>query len=182
MAVGASIAKSGATAGLAEAWAGASWRITVTPHPASANRVLFSVSCAGAARCLALGSPVAGVRRGATLTLQWQRGQWHRLAITGHQIPDFVPGAISCAAAARCEAVGYSLFNNQPGALTWNGTALRFLPVTAPAVGPLFAISCSRATRCVSVGGYAKPSATTHNGALAELWTGTTWKPLPITG
>lgn len=181
MSVGTAIDRAGVS-GLAETWNGHKWRITRVPHPADAASVLYSVSCPTAAFCFAAGAPEAGNSPGVTLTLAWRRGRWHSLKFSGHEIPSFVPQAVSCASASRCLAAGVNLGTSAPGALSWNGKSLRLLAVPKPSVGPLNAISCTKPAKCIAVGGAAAPGPMTYDGALAELWTGTAWRQLAITG
>jgi hypothetical protein len=181
MAVGTTINKAGDSNALAETWRGGKWRTVPVPHPADLNTVLFSVSCPTATLCLAVGAPEAGIRAGVTLTLVWRGGRWHSLKIGGSPIEGYVPVAVSCASASHCLAAGYSLHNNEPGALSWNGKSLQFLPVPTPSVGELIGTSCTKSARCIAVGGIAAQGPLTYDGALAELWTGTAWRQLAIT-
>ena len=167
---------------LAEAWNGNGWHLRPVPHPTHPDTTLDAVSCSSAGHCLAVGFPVAGAAPFADLAALWNSGRWHRLTIEGHHSQGFATNAVSCPSATSCVTVGYSLVNDHPGALRWNGRSLTFLPVARPAAGHLYAVSCTKPAHCIAVGGSAEPGATTHNGALAELWTGNRWQLLPITG
>ncbi len=169
----------------AESWNGTRWRITGEWKAGVFQYQLDSVACASATRCLAVGAPVAGIFPDVLLTVLWQAGRWHKLTITGRQIaghPD-VPDAVSCAVISHCVATEYGLNNGKSAALTWDGgSTLRVHPVTHPALGELYSISCAASRRCVAVGGLAVNSAATRGGALAELWNGRAWRLLPVTG
>ena len=167
---------------LAEAWSGYRWRLRPVPHPTHPDTSLDAVSCSSAGHCLAVGFPVAGAAPFADLAALWNRGRWRRLTIEGHPSQGFATNAVSCPTTTSCVTVGYSLVNGHPGALRWNGRSLTFLPVAGPFAGHLYAVSCTKPAHCIAVGGSAAPGASTHNGALAELWTGRRWRLLPITG
>jgi uncharacterized membrane protein len=166
---------------VAESWNGTRWRITSTPHPAGTMTVLSAVSCPKAALCLAGGAPVAGNLRPAPLTLLWQRGRWHSLKTIGLRETYLVPYGISCPSLSRCLVVGMTQATARPGALIWNGRSLRYLPVQKPAAGQLNAISCSKRSKCMAVGGLS-PGSTVISAGIAELWKGKGWKELPLPG
>jgi hypothetical protein len=163
---------------LAELWNGTTWRITSTPHP-DADIDLQSVSCPSTATCLAAGhfggAPAA--------TLLRKAGRWKALKTTGRSSAGYAPQAASCNTASACVTAGF--INSRRGGLAaeiWNGRALRFMVVSARSQGELMGISCPLPKRCVAVGAFAQPSKATRGGALAELWNGSSWRPLPVTG
>ena len=163
---------------LAETWNGIHWRIAKIPRP-KASTVLDGVSCPDATECLAVGSPGAGTGRPLTLALVSKNGRWRRLVPTGGKPSGlFITTpltAISCASPSSCVAVGSG---GAQGSAVWNGKKLRYVPTPAEN-GQFEGISCVSPTRCIAVGGRFPGI---HEAAMAALWNGRSWKPVPISG
>lgn len=162
---------------LAETCNGVRWRLARIPQPKAAT-ALFGVSCPDSTECLTVGWPVAGLGKPETLTLLDRNGHWHRLIPTGGKPSgNFATpplSAVSCASQSSCVAVGSG---GGQGSEVWNGTKLRF--VTTPAEnGEFGGISCVSPKRCVAVGSDSPNRKT--SAAMAALWNGKSWKPLPI--
>ena len=106
---------------LAEQWNGTAWKFVSTPPPPTPGAITFSsVSCAGAAACMAVGFFGYNNGTGTSLTLaeQWNGTSWHRL---GTPTPDSsgTLAGVTCTAASACMAVGGHLEN---GLTLVNGT------------------------------------------------------------
>ena len=163
---------------LAEAWNGTSWRILNTPALASSS--LTSVSCTSAARCIAVGGHGTG-----TLAEAWNGTSW-RILKTRNPAGTVSSSltSVSCTSAARCMAAGYAAAVNYlrgqlPVAEAWNGTSWRVLPTPNPLPGQInsfWSVSCTRAFRCMAVGGSEVNQGTGPLPSFAEAWNGTSWR------
>ena len=120
-AVGRHIEKVGAdfiASALVERWDGTEWALQATPDPPlSEGEILFSVSCASAIACTAVGSyvAVAGTDSSAEVFgVRWDGAAWSVLGLVGLSYP---PGwwherwlyGVSCPEAEGCNAVGVGL-------------------------------------------------------------------------
>ncbi len=91
---------------LAELWNGTSWTVESTPNPAVAhgeNSVLSDVSCTSATACTAVGYYYNSVLSAFPLAEIWNGTSW---TIEPTPNPAGKMGAVSCAAAGVCTAVG----------------------------------------------------------------------------
>ena len=163
---------------LAEAWNGTSWRMLKTPSLMSSS--LTSVSCTSAARCLAVGS--LGTH---ALAEAWNGSSWRTLQTrnpAGTASSSLT--SVSCTSAARCMAVGYAaavswLGGQLPIAEAWNGTSWRILRTPDPLRGQInafWSVSCTRAFRCMAVGGSEVNQGAGPLPSFAEAWNGTSWR------
>jgi hypothetical protein len=164
---------------LAEAWNGTSWRILKTPALASSS--LASVSCTSAARCIAVGDH--GAR---ALAEAWNGTSWRTLKTRSPARSSLT--SVSCTAAARCMAVGghdvrdglpVGLYYGLTFAEAWNGTSWRILRTPKVGLGStstLESVSCSRAFRCMAVGGSSQNQGAAGFPSFAEAWNGTSWR------
>ena len=166
---------------LAETWNGTSWTIQPTPNPAGATGSdLFSVSCASASACTAVGRYVSG-SSGDFLTLAetWNGTSWTIQPTpnpAGATVSDLF--SVSCASASACTAVGSG---NGTLAEIWNGARWAIQPTSLPAGasgGELLSVSCASVSACTAVG---FTQGSTGQPTLAEAWNGTKWtiKPTP---
>jgi hypothetical protein len=166
---------------LAESWEGTSWSIRTTPNPAGAAiSNLLNVSCFSAVACTAVG--YYNISTGVTVTLaeSWDGRAWS-LETTpepaGASYSEL--GAVSCASASACTAVGY-YFDTSGTDVTlaegWNGSGWSVESTPNPAGASdstLVGVSCTSATACTAVGSYNDRAGTLL--PLAERWDGTTW-------
>jgi hypothetical protein len=160
---------------LAERWNGTKWSIQHTPNPAGSNSLLQGVSCASATACTAVGSTSTSTTT-VTLAERWNGTAWsiqHTPNPAGAQGSGL--GAVSCASASACIAVGaYNTGPTSGGSLAerWNGTAWSIQHTPNPAGAPvslLNGVSCASATACTAAGGYNNGTA---GVTLAERWSG----------
>ncbi len=164
---------------LAEAWNGTRWRILTTPTFKSGS--LTSVSCTSAARCIAVGHH--GAR---TLAEAWNGTSWQTLHTRSPARSSLT--SVSCTAATQCMAVGghdvhdglpVGLYYGLTFAEAWNGIHWRVLPTPEVGLGStstLQSVSCSRAFRCMAVGGSSKNQGAAGFPSFAEAWNGTSWR------
>ncbi len=149
---------------LAEHWSGGRWAAARTPGlPGSATGLLFGVSCPTPRWCAAVGSVTGEDGVTEPLAERWTGARWTvtRIApIAGRRGAEVAYlAAVSCAAPARCVAVGYA--GNAAG--TSGRAIVARLGTggwsTQPAPAPsgisadfLSAVSCSSRSRCTAVG------------------------------
>ena len=177
-------------------WNGATWRAVAAPNPGghavSSASELFSIRCASAKDCWAVGDYTA---HGADLNemLRWNGSRWFKVATPTPA--GTMPGSINelfdvtCLTSSQCWAVGEygtegitGVVRNQ--VLRWNGRAWSQVPTPEPAgttssdINILDAIRCMSATRCLAVGldGVITGPPTVANEALA--WNGKKWSTL----
>jgi len=165
---------------LGERWRDGRWRLQAVPSPVgAAENALSGVACPAAGRCLAVGT--AGPTRGAmsTESLRWNGTRWSRQPIP--TVPGAFLGAVSCASASACLAVGGS----DSGVLAeqWNGTKWRIQPIPTPTgavMSGLGGIACLSPSFCMAAGAYS-PSSSPSGPVkpLAERWNGKRWAILP---
>jgi YVTN family beta-propeller protein len=185
LAVGYYLNSAGTVVPLSERWTGSAWQLLTTPSVAGARAGrLLSVSCRGS-RCDAVGAFESSSSRWSPLAEAWTVNGWRLTRmqmIPGH--PAFaVAQGISCAAQARCVAVGDARLSGRtvPFAEQLSGGRWHLLPrpARAPADGELGSVSCPAVNRCVATG-----SAASHGtqAPLAEAWNGTSWRVLTVPG
>ena len=177
-------------------WNGKTWRTMAVPNPGghavSSASVLFSVRCAGAKDCWAVGDYTS---HSANLNeaLHWNGTRWVKVDMPTPA--GTMPGSfnelfdITCLTASRCWAVGEYGTEGTTGVvrnqvLRWNGRTWSQVRAPEPAgtmpsdVNVLNAIRCMSATRCLAVGldGVITGPPTVANEAL--LWNGRKWSVL----
>jgi hypothetical protein len=141
---------SGSTAFI-ERWNGTSWAMQKTPQPPHKDRPqFFSVSCATASSCTAMGGYSAS-NQAKLLVEHWNGTSWVRQHVPG--AASVVLFHVSCPSATSCTAVGDSITAH------WNGTAwtLQRPAIPAHATGHgvvLYDVSCPTASVCEAVGFY----------------------------
>jgi hypothetical protein len=186
---------------LAESWNGSTWAIQPSANPPVTGTGSFAqlnaVSCATAGSCVTAGNYVstAGSAAGKSKLLaeRLAAGKWTLLkapAPSGAVVSDFE--GVSCPAATRCTAVGFSASSTASGspasplAEQWNGStwAIQAVPSAGTGLNELSAVSCPAVTDCTAVGNSAPPGQASTT-TLAEGWDGTTWAiqaTPPLTG
>jgi hypothetical protein len=179
---------------LAESWDGTRWTIQATPNPAnSIGTGLSGVSCVSADACDSVGSydvqlPIAVVAGepipAVTLAEAWNGTRWAVRATPDQRgaVEYSELSGASCTSARACAGVGDYLTSAglfAPLAERWNGRGWAIQPIPNPAANMenfLYAVSCSSARACTTVGFSTSISGTS---ALAESWNGTRWRIQP---
>jgi hypothetical protein len=167
------------SATLAERWNGHKWRIQRTPNPKQLKHSeLWSVSCASASDCIAVGDSFIGQYDSELLLAErWNGRKWtiQRPPNPGDANSDL--SGISCPAERVCTAVGGS---EAVGTFAerWNGSVWTVQPLPdRPNLGNILsAVSCPSAHVCVTVGEsvrYYYKGEDDHT--LIERWNGTKW-------
>jgi hypothetical protein len=160
---------------LVEMYDGRHWSVSLSPSP-GVESALFSVSCASASTCEAVGyhDSKAG---SLTLVEPWNGTHWSIARSPDKDGRDSVLQSISCPSSTMCVAVGR--YKGGSGQLTlvefWNGNAWSVISSPDPGTGnnDLLGVSCSRTTRCQAVGSYSIGSGPSRT--LVESWTGRSW-------
>jgi hypothetical protein len=166
---------------LAEAWNGTAWSIETTPNPSGAEGTLFkSVACTSTSSCTAVGGYDNSSGAESSLAEDWNGSAWSLDAVPNPVGTTFSAfGAVACASAQKCIAVGYSTGSSgQAVTLSegWNGTSwsIQTTPNPSGALASAFAgVSCASAKVCSAVGLDLENE--TVEVALAEGWNGKSW-------
>jgi hypothetical protein len=164
---------------LTQTWNGKTWKTVPVKLPKGAVAGgLFSVSCASAAACVAVGFYLNGGGTGFPLAQTWNGTGWapSTLVTPAGSVGVGLNG-VSCAAAKSCVAVGYYLTRTGSAALaeSWNGRKWTTAKPPEPkgsVAGDLNKVSCASATYCVAVG---TTSTDTSSFVLADSWNGKAW-------
>ena len=153
----------------------ARWRVQAIPRGAPN---LNAVSCSSAKACTAVGDGPEVLRSNGT---EWSIQETAKPASAS----SWSFGGVSCPSATACIAVG-SLWIKGVRSVAlverWNGSSWEVQPLPLPGSEPsgLSAVSCTSATACTAVGGYAVldtgPTPDADSGvSLVERWNGSTW-------
>jgi hypothetical protein len=153
---------------LAETWNGTAWTVVPSPSPKlpAGGAELNSVSCTSSTSCMAVGETLVSHEPGGflvphPLTEAWNGTTWRvvptpTLTHTGASL-----NGVSCTSPSNCMAVGSEGSPKKPTlftfALSWNGTAWKFVPTPAPLTPggtALSDVSCTSSTSCMAVGYY----------------------------
>jgi hypothetical protein len=181
MAVGVAQDEAGHDASLTQSWDGLRWKHEAVPRPAGAlASALLGVSCSAANACTAVGDVQTDAGGQVTLAVQWDGSAWAVESTPNTaSATSSVLSAVSCASAASCTAVGYSVDSGNrksPLAEQWDGRSWEIQ--STPGGGSttnsvLRGVSCTSASACTAVG-----TSTTDvlPQGLAERWDGTTWQ------
>jgi hypothetical protein len=172
---------------LAESWNGSSWTQVPTPASAGANPELYTVSCASAAFCVAVGHTHGDSVTNATvfddyaepasraIVETWNGTAWTVQPNPAAALPASTLGGVWCRSDSFCIAVGASRVQARERALAevWNGTSwkLQTPPRIAGQGAHLQAVSCVPGS-CQAVGSYLPPG---NALPLAERWDGSRW-------
>jgi len=176
------------TVPLSERWNGTSWQLVSAPAPpSSSDSSLYSVSCASASACTAVGYTMRGVLPGDAFAESWDGVRWQLDSLpnpgSGTEEEIELTG-VSCTAPAVCTAVGwYSvgsgrvlLVERQNGA-SWSLQA----PPSISSDNGFASVSCVSAARCVAVGFYYNTGGQPLVlQSFAETWDGTQWSSQPV--
>jgi hypothetical protein len=156
---------------LAESWNGSTWKIQTTADVSGASvELLYSVQCAKANACTAVGASQTGSVY-QTLAERWNGTAW--TIQTTPTPPGTVDGgaAVSCASLTSCTAVWQG---STPIAEAWNGTtwATQTVPIPTGSYAQFSGVACTAASACTAVG---LNAIGVSNLTLAERWDGTSW-------
>jgi hypothetical protein len=164
---------------LIEQWNGASWAIASSPNNSTtASNLLYSVTCASASQCWAVGYYVASDGTTRTLIERWNGTSW--AIVSSPNVSTFsVLNSVACTSTSQCWAVG--LYFNAGGYQQtlierWNGTSWAI--VSSPnssttEYNVLASVTCTSESQCWAVGNYALNN--TYLQTLIERWNGTAW-------
>lgn len=145
---------------------------------AAGDIVLSGVSCARAARCLAVGEETTNSNLGTDFAQAWNGRTWRVLTAPSPGSPAGLSG-VACTGPAACIAVGGYAGRAGPGhtlAVAWNGQTWRVLTTPSPGNSELTGIACNGPTHCIAVGDRFTTGA---RRTLAEAWNGIRWRVLP---
>jgi hypothetical protein len=154
-----------ANAALIETWNGSSWTLASNPTPTGSE--LFSVSCADATTCTAVGDD-SNNNEDQPLIESLSGGVW---AVAANPAPavanntDYLLDSVSCPDSNDCVAVGYLDYNDgTPGTTFAETYASGSWTVTPSPNGPgadqdsaaswLTGVSCVSSSQCLAVGEY----------------------------
>ncbi len=162
------------------------------PLPADAgtnpNVVVYSVSCASAGNCTAVGGYdfTSSNERGLLLSEMsgtWATGVEASLPANARTNPFLQLGSVSCASAGNCTAVGsyFDSSGREQGVVftetsgTWATGVEPSLPANAGTnpSGSVYSVSCASAGNCTAIGGYTDSSG--HSQGLLLTETSGTW-------
>ena len=166
-------------------WNGATWSIHAFVPAGSGDSFGGSVSCAPAARCVAVHSypDTAGLSPAV-----WGGKTWSYPPAPWAGVNSGYPASgVSCPSVNDCEVVGQDASGNV--AASWNGSSwsLAAMPTPpgvdlgpfGPSLGP---VSCSSASACTAVGSIVLDDP--GGGVYAERWDGQSWTlqtlPVPV--
>ena len=179
-----------ATQMLAERWNGHRWSLTHPPLPAGATfGTLTAVSCTSPRACTAVGAAaIPGMGSGA-LAERWNGSSWHVQPMPSPVHEGIPLGAVSCASATSCTAVGNYDFgattNTSFGMLAehWNGRRWRIqsLPPVGNPGADLTSVSCHRSA-CTAAGYFIHQEDGSVISPLALRWNGARWRVQPTPG
>ena len=187
VAVGETPGQSGDRA-LVERWNGVQWSIVPTPTPApQAPQVFESVSCTGAAFCMAVGlteSTPSG--DSAPLFEQWNGTSWSSPLAPPANADNSQMLGVSCWGPSFCMGDGYTQGSSgaQDVIDQWNGTSWSADPVPPPHTavgGGLGGLSCIGPSLCVATGvGLTQTGKGGPEGSpQVVVWDGHTWVQEP---
>ena len=185
----------GGTGGVSAAiahWNGTSWTQKAPGAALATGRNgdrLVGVSCRSASACTAVGSFLAPHPTYPTfMVARPEARRWNGSSWTAKKLP--VPAdaawhatlnSVACGSATSCIAVGtYENSSNvyKPFVEHWDGMSWTLKPVPLPSGAvrtELQSVSCSTATACTAVGGYATDVTHLSDKPLAMRWNGTEW-------
>jgi hypothetical protein len=175
-------------------WDGDSWTIVASPNASAGNNSLAEVTCTSSDDCWAVGTArVDGILR--PQIQQWNGSSWSLVASPLTNATDTnVLESISCASAADCWAVGYSLDAEGTRAQTlaqrWDGTAWTIVPTpNRSATEDVFnAVTCTSSSSCWAVGYTIPGEDLNRSETLIQHWDGSAWgvvdspSPSPMLG
>ena len=184
-AVGVRLDHAGHRRTLAEHWNGSHWSVQTTPNPSSTVpfHELNAIGCSSSHDCVAVGDfGVEKYRPRYTSTFQglitrWNGHQWsvqqtiHASAGTTNRL-----GAVSCAIASNCLAVGDRTTTSTSGPMAWSWNGHHWQNAHPPNHGEfagLLGVSCPAVNACTVVGHF---FVSRDQENIAAQWDGSHWK------
>jgi hypothetical protein len=160
---------------LIEMWNGRGWSISLSPSLGAEN-ALFSVSCASASHCEAVGYH-DGKSGSVPLVEPWNGKDWSIAKTPPKGGYDSVLHSVSCPSATKCVAVGWYNSGSRELTLVESSNGNAWSVVSSPDPGTenneLLGASCSSSTRCQAVGSYRVGSGPSRT--LVESWKRGSW-------
>jgi hypothetical protein len=164
---------------LIEHWDGTSWTIGNSPNNgAGEDNYLFSVTCASASECWAVGAYKTG-NIAQTIIERWDGSSWTIVASPNSSSAQHnVLAAAACVSESDCWAIGYHLAESgayQTLLEHWNGVSWTIAdsPNTSVTQDNYFgSLTCNSLSQCWAVGYYFNGAT---NQTLAARWDGTSW-------
>jgi hypothetical protein len=163
---------------LIERWDGAQWSVEAAADPPQGG-ILNSVSCTGAATCVAVGNSLIERWNGVNWTIE-----------SGAAFSDGDPNliSVSCGSASSCVAVGQDTFSSPIFSViehwdgtTWTADAGAATSTFDTSGYTLTGVSCASASSCVAVGGGGNVFPPDYHQAI-DTWDGTLWSTAPTPG
>lgn len=153
---------------------GGTWRVQLAKAVGRASTIFQGVSCAAAAKCVAVGDSVSG-RSTAAFAERYASGRWKLQRIVGERRSAFI--GVSCPSVTYCVAAGQH--GTRALIEAWNGVrwAVQSAPGTpAPlTTDGLLHVSCVSQTICTAVGFRHNPRSRFSFRTLALGWNGLKW-------
>jgi hypothetical protein len=180
MAVGNYTSSTGHYLPFADHWTSGHWKVITLPAIAKQSQVIpEGISCQTANECVEVGITLDNTKQHYyhAYAELWSGGKWHLMTLRG--APSQFD-SVSCPAAGRCFASGYtwpSLTGYAHQLIeTWNGHAwdLQQPAEAAGVAGTLTHVSCVSATSCESVG-FSFSTKANSDAAISEGWNGSHW-------
>jgi hypothetical protein len=185
MAVGQRVTTADRDLNFADSWNGAHWQAGRQPASPGKLDSLSAVSCTTRSACMAVGSYLAGVKKGekksgrlVTLADSWNGRSWTQLATLNPSKTANLLAGVSCVSARSCAVVGdygNSQAEDQFLAEHWNGS--RWQPMKTTGVTPTViwdSVSCPAAGSCVAVS--YSPSMGSSPQLYTRVWNGAIWR------
>lgn len=153
---------------------GRTWRVQLAKTVGRANTLFQGVSCAAAARCVAVGD-ADSARSATAFAERYAGGRWKVLRVVGERQSAFI--GVSCPTVSYCVAAGQH--GTRALIEAWNGVrwAVKSVPRTpAPlTTNGLLHVSCVSRTICTAVGFRHNPRSRFSFRTLALGWNGSKW-------
>jgi hypothetical protein len=173
-----------------------SWSHVSSPNPTSkgTNPDLYGISCTSLEFCLTAGLFKNKENKGGIIAEEWEGTSWNLLA------PPENPGnrgaghlaSISCPEEGWCMGAGgwdreeEGHIVHQSASESWNRATNTWATIEAPQwpaeVGDFHGISCTSPTFCMAVGQWREKLNEGAYHALADVWNGSVWKVVLVSG
>jgi hypothetical protein len=189
VASGTLLTKTGAGRPFIDTLTGTKWTTRSVPLRVGATAAVFgAVDCVSVSYCVLAGAGSSGTRD-IVLFESWNGKAFKVLKAASPAGSSSFPSVtgVSCVSAVDCVAVGMitksGVFNAAAFAERWNGkswSATSVFGSGGPKNPELAGVSCTSATRCVTVGVTSTNGAEETSHALAASYNGSTWKAATV--